>query len=196
MVALGTTSPFLVVLFGTIMFLVILQNYLRASSIAGRLRDESAVPLYSYFTESAAGLHYIRSFGWQHQRKEHLYELVDKYQRAEYHIENVRRWLSSSYDFVSLILALLVIFSAVYLESSPSAVAVAFFYLFQFTSSGEGSVRLHSRFTAQCDSLVRIHNFVESTPLEAGPNDDIELHEGWPRNGKVLFEKISVWHNK
>lgn len=192
--SLGTQYPFITIICLVGFTFLIYRNYFRVSrNMAWR---ESAKSIDDHFSGTAAGLQYIRSFGWQDQQAQQMYYFLDKLQLSELYTHSLARWRRFSTGILAFAVEMAVIATAIRLEHSISVVIISLISLSQCGVLAEGLIRFSAEFYARFDTLVYLHQFIASVPVDRQPNEEAKLPALWPRNGKVLLEKISVWHNQ
>ena len=196
LIVISTKAPLVTASFVVAAVFTLLWNHISVSRNTRQIKDKSTKSLHNHFAETESGLHYIRSLQWQARRKQKLYQLVDQYHRSDYHTHNLVGWLRLCTNLISFVLQIMVISLAIQTDHSNLTAAVSLLSLTLFGEENTQLTRMCSTLDENFGSLARISEFIQSTPLETEANDRVDLPDVWPRNGKVLFEKVSVWHNK
>ncbi|KAK3192622.1 hypothetical protein K4F52_001421 [Lecanicillium sp. MT-2017a] len=180
--------PFLILL-----IYVIQTYYLRISRQLRHLDAEAKTPIYTLYTEMAAGLEHIRAFGWQSTFTSELMQALDNSQKPYYYTFAVQRWLELSIDMSSLALAVvLVSITTIYKDStSEAAMGLTMLNLVTFGNMLNLAVVAWSTLETALGAVMRFRHFVDSTPSE-NVGDDIQLPTRWPRSGNIVFSNVTA----
>ncbi|EXJ89815.1 hypothetical protein A1O3_02882 [Capronia epimyces CBS 606.96] len=180
----AVTLPFVIAaLYG------IQKYYLRTSRQLRLLDLEEKAPLYSMFTETAAGLASIRAFGWTDQFAERCLELLDQSQRPFYLLSCIQRWLGIVLDLLVAALAtvLMVIVVAQRQSIEPGLVGLGLLAMVNLNTNLAGLVKEWTRLETSIGAITRIRDFVRTTESEHREWEVEPMRSSWPENGEVDF---------
>lgn len=166
--------------------------YLRTSRQIRHLDLEAQSPLYTQFTENAAGLRHIRAFGWEAKKLKKSLQLLDASQKPSYYMFSVQRWLTLVMDSTTFLTAVVVVTIAVCVQSatSPTGVALSLVGLISFSSSLSAVVQDWTSLETSVAALERLNHFSKTTPIEEDPEDPVELPAVWPERGQVSLQNV------
>lgn len=164
--------------------------YLRTSRQIRLLDIESKAPLYTQFTESAAGLLHIRAFGCEQKAFDESLELLDVSQKPYYYMFVVQRWLAMVMDLVVFALAMVMLPIAFNIELSTTAagLALSLVTLIQFSDILTLFVRDWTKLETSLGAIARLRHLFANTPQEP------DIHGGvgpyWPQHGHLVMENV------
>ena len=192
-IAVTKYTTLLLPVLAAVMYIVQLF-YLRTSRQLRYLELETTAPLCALFTESASGLFHIRAFGWEPQSLENALLLLDDSQKPFYYLFAAERWLGLVMDTVSLMTAVTIIALTVCVEAlaTPSGIGLSMLSLITLSFESMQFVRQWMLVETSIGALARTRDFVESTPLEEGPEGAYEPEPEWPRKGEILMREVTA----
>lgn len=185
---LAIAFPFLLVIF------YFVQNYyLRTSWQVRRIDLEMKTPLYTYFSESAAGLSHIQAFGWEKKNIRRGLTLLEQSQRPYYLMLTIQQWLGLVLGLISACLGVTLVALALFVPggSSETSVGLSFIGLMSLSRTLEVTIIHWARLETSSSALTRLLEFDETTPQEVTVSR-VELPERWPSNGQVEFREVTA----
>jgi len=170
--------------------------YLRTSRQMRHLDLEAKSPLYTQFTETAAGLQHIRAFGWQDDAMQRGLASLDHSQKPYYYMFCIQRWLMLVLDMLVMAIAVVLVTFALNFThtSSQSAIGLALLNVITF---GENLATLLDSWISLETSLgaiARLRSFTNETPVETDPAPvlDAALPKNWPDRGRIDFQDVTA----
>ncbi|GJN69634.1 hypothetical protein PLICBS_003684 [Purpureocillium lilacinum] len=170
--------------------------YLRTSRQMRHLDLEAKSPLYTQFTETAAGLQHIRAFGWQDDAMQRGLASLDHSQKPYYYMFCIQRWLMLVLDMLVMAIAVVLVTFALNFThtSSQSAIGLALLNVITF---GENLATLLDSWISLETSLgaiARLRSFTNETPVETDPAPvlDAALLKNWPDRGRIDFQDVTA----
>ncbi|KAK2594831.1 hypothetical protein QQS21_007459 [Conoideocrella luteorostrata] len=156
----------------TLLLLYIIQFfYLRTSRQMRHLDLEAKTPLYTQFTEVAAGLAHIRSFGWQVQCLSQGLSFLDYSQKPFYYMFCIQRWLELVLDLSVLGIATLLVSIALTQGTTQTAIGLALLNVMQFSSTISVLAQKWIELETSLGAIARLRSFTKNTPAEQDCND-------------------------
>lgn len=173
---------------------IVQTYYLRTSRQLRFIDLEAKSPLYTHFTETAAGLEHIRCFGWQDKAMSRNIELLEYSQKPFYYMYTIQRWLTLVMDMTSLALATTVVIIVLRAKgvTTPAGFGLTFLNVI---SLGNGMTSFIERWTDMETSLgaiARLRSFLKMTPVEKSQNDCDPVPEDWPQHGHIVMNHVSA----
>ncbi|KAJ3496798.1 hypothetical protein NLG97_g2398 [Lecanicillium saksenae] len=167
--------------------------YLRTSRQLRLLELESSSALVTHFSETTAGIHTIRSFGWQKAYLDQLYEALSRSQRPFYLLFCSQRWLTVVLDLISAATGTLLVLVSFKVPggTSDSSVGLALFTLVGFSSLASDVIRAWTVVETSLGAVSRIKDFATDTPQEKDSLDS-QIEAEWPNAGRLDFDCVSV----
>jgi ATP-binding cassette subfamily C (CFTR/MRP) protein 1 len=167
--------------------------YLRTSKQMRMMDLESKAPLYTNFTESAAGLATIRAFGWTKACESHHEELLADSQKPYYLLFAIQRWLALVLDLVVAGLAVVTMGIAVGLRGkvSPGFMGVALINIITISEDLNNLIISWTKTEASMGSIARIKAFSETIDSEFPQQKTSSPKENWPGTGNIEFRDVS-----
>lgn len=170
--------------------------YLRTSRQIRYLDLEYKAPLYTQFTESAAGVQHIRAFGWEQLAMGKTCDLLDVSQKPFYHMYSLQQWLQLCLDNFAMLLGFIIVALSVYVPSiaSQSGIGLALVTIMGLNSTIEALVKSWTLLETSLGALQRLKNYVANTPTEKDPNpeDETVLPPAWPDKGRVTIKGVTA----
>lgn len=181
----GAITPFVF----TVVY-VVQHFYLRSSRQIRLLDIECKAPLYTQFTESAAGLLHIRAFGWEQEVLAQSLELLDISQKPYYYMFVIQRWLEMVMDLLVLALAMFMLPIAFNIELSTTAagIALSLVTLIQFSEILTLFVRDWTELETSLGAITRLRHLFANTPQEPDINGGVGPY--WPQHGHVVMDNV------
>ncbi|KND87510.1 Multidrug resistance-associated protein 1 [Tolypocladium ophioglossoides CBS 100239] len=154
--------------------------YLRTSRQMRILDLEAKSPLYTQFTETAAGVQHIRAFSWENECMAHSLTLLDHSQKPYYYMFCIQRWLTVVLDLFVLIIAVVL-----------SAIGLALLNVLNFGSGMSQLVDAWISLETSLGAIARLRTFLVKTPTEQEPSGELELGN-WPQHGRIELRDVSA----
>ncbi|POR35874.1 ABC transporter, transmembrane domain, type 1 [Tolypocladium paradoxum] len=180
--------------------LYFLQKYYLRTSRQIRLLDlESKSPLYTQFTETAAGIQHIRAFGWHEEFLAHSLELLDYSQKPYYYMYCVQRWLTLVLDLCVLCIAVTLVAIGLNFTNTTTqgAIGLALISVIGFSEGLSLLINSWTELETSLGAIARLRSFVDETPTEQDPRGEQarELPDNWPSHGKIELQGVSARYN-
>ena len=171
---------------------VVQRFYLHTSKQLRMLDIESKAPLYTHFTESAAGLATIRAFGWTKECQAYHEELLAYSQKPLYHLYAIQRGLSLVLDLIVAAIAVLTMGIAVGLHSKVSAgyMGVALINMISLSDELNGLIKNWTLMEASMGAISRIKALSETVESSHSDEKHSTPPENWPATGNVEFRNV------
>lgn len=173
--------------------LYLVQKYYLLTSRQMRLLDlEAKTPLYTQFTEIAAGLSTVRSFGWTKELLDESFKLLNTSQKPFYLMFCIQRWLELVLDLFVAGMAILLVTIALQIPGTTSegAIGLAMVNLLGLNQTLTTVIDQWTTLETSLGAIARLRAFISSTPNE---NKDAEKEnpEDWPK-GKIEIASITA----
>lgn len=180
-------------LFVFIMF-GIQRFYLRTSRQLRLLDLEVRSPLNTLFMETTSGIQHIRSFQWQQQFKEQLFDTLDHAQKPYYYVFCAQAWLALVMDLCTLAIALTLISLALKFTgmTNESAVGLALLNLVTFSTNLSPTIQSWVNVEVTLGAVARVKAFVTNAPQEQDGPDVSPLPDVWPTEGAIRFNSVTA----
>lgn len=167
--------------------------YLHTSRQLRLMEVEASVPIYTLFTEAAAGMPFIRGLGYEKKFDEKLATHLNQSQKPAYFLLSVQQWLMFMLDFTTFVAAAVLISIALVFpsSSSDSAIGLALLNLITFSATANLFIQVWVQVETNLGSLARIKVFCSDTPQE----DDSAagaVPGNWPETGKIEFKGVTA----
>ena len=168
--------------------------YLKTSRQLRYLDLECRSPLYSHFVEVLDGLPTIRAFCWQTASTEVLIQHLDQSQKPYYMLLCAQRWLNLVLDIMVMTLATIVVALAMELHKSTNAglLGVALNNILGLNQQLSLFITSWTTFETSLGAIARIKTFVETTPSEAQPGENLEPLGSWPEEGRIYIQDLCL----
>jgi ABC-type multidrug transport system fused ATPase/permease subunit len=155
---------------------------------------EAKTPLYTQFSETAAGVQHIRAFSWRSEILSESFRLLDFSQKPYYFMFCIQRWLALVLELSVMVVAVVLVTLALNLPhtSSPSAIGLAMLSVISFGTGMASVIGTWTRMETSLGAIARLRSFLEETPTEEDPGSEPELPKGWPMHGGVELKGVSA----
>lgn len=168
--------------------------YLRTSRQMRHLDLEAKSPLYTEFSETAAGVQHVRAFSWQSEILSQSFRSLDFSQKPYYYMFCIQRWLTLVLELSVMVVAIVLVTLALNLPhtSSASAIGLAMLNMISFGSGMANVMNTWTRLETSLGAIARLRSFLNDTPIEEDPGNETELPVGWPQHGRVELKGVSA----
>jgi ABC-type multidrug transport system fused ATPase/permease subunit len=193
LIATGSGYMAAVIPFCIIALWTIQAFYLRTSRQIRLLDLEAKAPLYAQFLETTEGLTTVRAFHWQRKFADRNAELLDMSQKPLYTMYSIQQWLQVVLDLLIAGLATILVALAVFVsnKTSSGALGVALLNLLSFNATLTLLITNWTQLETSLGAISRVKQFLLDVQLQAARNE-IVCPEGWPREGRVEFRRVSA----
>jgi ABC-type multidrug transport system fused ATPase/permease subunit len=166
--------------------------YLRTSRQMRHLDLEAKSPLYTQFSETAAGVQHIRAFSWQSETFTQSLKLLDFSQKPYYYMWCIQRWLTLVLELMVTVIAVVLVTLALNLPltSSASAIGLAMLSVINFGTGMANVINTWTRLETSLGAISRLRSFLDETPTESEPDTEPALPPGWPQHGRVELKAV------
>lgn len=197
LVFIGSSAYVVLAIPGCILVMYLVQKfYLRTSRQIRLLEIEAKAPLYSQFLEVLSGLPSIRAYGWteEYQRRSRI--ALNTSQRPYYLLFCIQRWLNLVLDLMVAGIAVLVVAIATMLrgKASTNFLGVALFNIVNFSSSLQQLIAEWTKLEAAIGAVSRVRSYAQNTKVEDLDCETESVDDDWPKEGRVIFDKVSASH--
>ncbi|TEA15049.1 ABC transporter atnG [Colletotrichum sidae] len=170
------------------------KYYLRTSRQLRHIDLEAKSPLFTHFTEVLAGLPTIRAFSWHAAMLRESHLLLDRSQRPFYLFFCVQRWLNVVLDlFVAGMAVVLVAFSVHFTSTTTKgAIGLAMVNIISFNQTLSEFLEMWTMLETSLGAITRLKYFVEYTPREDKPREDVVPPPSWPGTGEIRFDNVTA----
>lgn len=168
--------------------------YLRTSRQLRYLDLESKAPLYTHFTETAAGLEHIRCFGWEANAAARNVELLEYSQKPFYTMYAIQRWLTLVMDMTCLVLAVAVVTLVVKVTSvtTPAGFGLAFLNILGLSTAMTTFIERWTELETSLGAIARLKLFLKMTPVEKSESECESVPKDWPQHGHIVMKHVSA----
>ncbi|KAJ3490883.1 hypothetical protein NLG97_g5700 [Lecanicillium saksenae] len=167
--------------------------YLRTSRQMRHLDLEEKSPLYTFFVDTAAGMLYLRSFGWRLKNMATGYRLLDNSQQPYYLMLYIQQWLSFNLGLLTALVAFLMVTIALWTHSgvNGSSVGLSFLSIINFQRILMQLLEAWTGAETSVAAMVRLEQLKNDTPQEYLPGKPGQVPEDWVPQGDLDFSKVS-----
>jgi ABC-type multidrug transport system fused ATPase/permease subunit len=190
----GANYAAIVIPFLLLTIYLIQHFYLRTSRQIRHLDLEAKAPLYTEFSETAAGVQHIRAFSWQSETLTRSFQVLDYSQKPYYYMFCIQRWLTLVLELSVMVVAIVLVTLALNLPhtSSASAIGLAMLNMVGFGSGMADVMNAWTRLETSIGAIARLRSFLRDTPTEKDPATEAELPVDWPQHGKIELKHVSA----
>lgn len=169
------------------------RKYIEVSRYMCDLEIKSKERLITLFRETAAGLVYVRAFGWQTFTQHRQFDLLYQSQKPYYLSLCTQLLLTLALDLLSSNVA--VALSAITLcipgSATESSSGLSFLILIILGRSLNRALIAWTSLETTLGSLEPLQNFLETTPVESDEGTT-PLPDNWPSEGRVEMTDVSA----
>lgn len=168
--------------------------YLRTSRQLQEAYVQEKAPLFTFFSETASGVSYIRAFGWQERNIKRGHDLLDISQRSFYLDCCAPQGLGFVVSLLAAGLALLLVSVVIWIpeDTSGSVVGMSLLNLFTIQSIFQFFILAWTGSEMSVAVLKKMERFKRTTPQEPIRPPPEDLPEGWPLAGDVELSNVSA----
>ncbi|SCV70351.1 BQ2448_1745 [Microbotryum intermedium] len=151
--------------------------------------------LYSWFSESLAGMSTIRAFGEGERFIHGLEKLIDLENRAYYLTVINQRWLAIRLDFLGAILTIVVSIVAVARRTSisPASIGLALSVVLAVQQALSMVIRQSAEVENNMASVERLVHYQNSLEQEAAADiPETAPEKSWPEQGQIEFKQVEM----
>ncbi|CAL8111765.1 unnamed protein product [Orchesella dallaii] len=169
--------------------------YLLSARALKRLEALAKSPTFTHITMTVQGLTTIRALNAERRMLDQFEKIQDAH-TAVFYMEFVAgRWFAISLEMMSAMFLAVVSFGFLFLTSSTESgnVGVALSTILGLAGGLQWGVRQSAETENYMTSVQRAFeycNLKPEAPLEK--TDDTKLHQNWPNQGRICFEKVSL----
>eukprot|EP00928_Gymnodinium_smaydae_P079240 TRINITY_DN63215_c0_g1_i1.p1 TRINITY_DN63215_c0_g1~~TRINITY_DN63215_c0_g1_i1.p1 ORF type:complete len:1371 (-),score=379.48 TRINITY_DN63215_c0_g1_i1:639-4751(-) len=186
-----------------VIYAAVVRTYQSSMRDAKRLDSVALSPIYSSFQQVLGGLSTIRAYGSEKRFEQECVRASNHYNRANYSVKALQRWLSVRLESLGATMLLAVGLLAAYQRGSMAAgfAGVAVTYSLQITGVLNWTVRTLSEVEAVMACVERILEYSTTLPRERpysseGPDAKAaQLRppaQGWPSQGALSLQDVKV----
>ncbi|KAL9105480.1 MAG: hypothetical protein Q9227_009360 [Pyrenula ochraceoflavens] len=168
--------------------------YLKTSRQIRLLELESRAPLYTLFQETLSGLATVRAFGWSDAFSQRNLLYLDNSQKPFYMLFCIQRWLQVVLDLIVAALAVIMVILIVTLREKVNAgyVGIGLLNVMSFNEQLADLIKSWTRLETSIGAIARIRSFIQTTPPEAKPCENIEPPPNWPSEGSIEIKNFAA----
>ncbi|KAK3738617.1 hypothetical protein RRG08_040275 [Elysia crispata] len=177
-----------------IIYLYTQRYFVTTSRQLKRLSSKTRSPIFNHFTESLTGASVIRAFREQRRFELESDAKVDLNQGFMFYNYCVNRWLAVRLEGLGNVIILLAAGIAVATRDQISGgiMGLSITYALNITENLNWLVRMTSDLETQIVSVERIAEYTEIESEAAWENDVFKSPPGWPRQGTIKVENLSL----
>jgi ATP-binding cassette, subfamily C (CFTR/MRP), member 1 len=155
---------------------------------------EAKTPLYTQFSETAAGALHIRAFGWQSSVMDQSLRLLDHSQKPYYYLYCIQRWLNLVLEMYVMVIAVVLVTLALKLPHSTSeaAIGLSLLHVISFGSGMASLIGAWTRMETSLGAIARLRDFLDETPVEAEPRVERIMTADWPTQGRIELRNVTA----
>lgn len=190
----GANYAAIVIPFLLLTIYLVQHFYLRTSRQMRHLDLEAKSPLYTQFSETAAGVQHIRAFSWQSEILSQSFKALDVSQKPYYYMFCIQRWLTLVLELSVMVVAIVLVTLALSLPhtTSASAIGLAMVNMIGFGSGMADVMNTWTRLETSLGAIARLRSFLNETPTEKDSNSEIRPPADWPQHGRIEFRDVSA----
>ncbi|KAM0558381.1 hypothetical protein ACHAPJ_005075 [Fusarium lateritium] len=173
--------------------LYLIQKYYLRTSRQMRLLDlEAKTPLYTQFTEIAAGLSTVRSFGWSKEFLDESFQLLNISQKPFYLMFCIQRWLELVLDLFIAGMAVLLVTIALRIPGTTSegAIGLAMVNILGLNMTLKVVIDQWTTLETSLGAIARLKSFILTTPNE-NKEGESETPDNWLQ-GSIEIDGITA----
>ncbi|KAH6687860.1 ATP-dependent bile acid permease [Plectosphaerella plurivora] len=191
-VAAMFVSPYIIVLALVLLSCCawIASFYLAAARPAKRLESTTKSPIFELFGSSLSGVTTIRGFDKATHYVDAMYEKLDDYGMATYHLWLYNRWMGWKMNIVGSLFAVVV--AAMVLSNSQMDAALAGFTLsfaLEFSDAVLWTIRNYANIELDMNAAERVVEYSELPTENQGGQDP---PAAWPTEGRLEVDNLVV----
>ena len=142
--------------------------YIRASRELKRLNAISRPPIYSFYTDTLAGLATIRAYREERAMMKKMFQLLDDNMRAFYTLWTTNRWLFVRVELVGAFLSLFIGILLVYKSTNAGLAGIALTFATSLLEYIYWLMRQSTTVDMHFEAIERINEYVDMTPEPPG----------------------------
>ncbi|XP_005090015.1 multidrug resistance-associated protein 1 [Aplysia californica] len=177
-----------------LLYFFVQRFYIATSRQLKRLESKTRSPIFNHFSETLTGASVIRAFGAENRFVLESESKVDSNQIFSFSNFCVNRWLGIRLEFVGNIILLLAATIAVATKDSITGgvMGLSITYALSITENLNWLVRMTGDLETQIVSVERIKEYTELTTEAAWECFSHRSPLGWPQEGHIKFENLSL----
>nr|QBP17584.1 ABCC1-X8-like protein [Brachionus rotundiformis]QNH67883.1 ATP-binding cassette transporter subfamily C member 1 X8 [Brachionus rotundiformis] len=196
LIILAYTTPIslLLILPASVVYIFIQRYYVSSARQLARLDSSTKSPIFSFFSETLAGVSTIRAFNSKNRFIKKMEKNVDENTVYIYTANCAERWLIIRLDFIANLIAALASLFAVFSRNSlsPGLVGLSISLSITVSQALNFFVKMGAEFEANITAVERVKEYF-SIPQEPEWNKrDLVIPSTWPSAGKVVLNNFSV----
>lgn len=168
-------------------------EFVRSSRELKRLDSVTRSPVFSYFTETIAGVATIRAFGASQQFLTVMMQTIDANIRPFFYSWSVTRWVSVRYSMTSAFINFAACAFGLWKSGELDVALIGFGLSFVLMFSGNMfyGIRQYSGLEMSFNAVERIVEFMEMDE-EAAAITELRPPPGWPTQGAIEVKDLQV----
>ncbi|UJR14779.1 hypothetical protein I4U23_001767 [Adineta vaga] len=167
-----------------------------------RLMGTTRSPVYSQLTSTIHGLKVIRSYHAENICTNEFFQHLDNNTRVNFLLTTLNRWSAMRFDWISLILIMLVIILAIIArltqhEISSVEIALTLTYSLNLMSLFQWTIRQSVEVETQMTSVERVLDYcsLEQEESTIYRSHNCQPPSNWPQHGRIIFDNVSMSHS-
>ncbi|KAL1140983.1 hypothetical protein AAG570_000909, partial [Ranatra chinensis] len=181
-----------------ILFYIVQKFYRTSSRELQRLDSMSRTPILSHFTETISGLEIIRAFKQQQRFTDAMYYKMDSHTNAFLITNSANRWLGIALDYLGAVIVLLAMIVSLVCASfklvTPALVGLAINYTLLVPIYLNWVVKFLADVEMNMAGVERIRQYSDLEHEDYKP--DGLVPKGWPKQGEIRFESVSLRYDR
>ncbi|XP_055919617.1 multidrug resistance-associated protein 1-like isoform X7 [Eupeodes corollae] len=167
--------------------------YVATSRQLMRLESVTRSPIYSHFSETVTGVTTIRAYDVGQRFVNESDNRVDLNQLCKYPSVIANRWLAVRLEMIgNLIILFASLFAVLGGQTNAALVGLSVSYSLQITQTLNWLVRMTSDIETNIVAVERIKEYGETKQEAPWVIDNVKTPQGWPQEGRVVFENYKV----
>ncbi|XP_055852928.1 multidrug resistance-associated protein 1 isoform X4 [Episyrphus balteatus] len=167
--------------------------YVATSRQLMRLESVTRSPIYSHFSETVTGVTTIRAYDVGQRFVDESDNRVDLNQLCKYPSVIANRWLAIRLEMIgNLIILFASLFAVLGGQTNAALVGLSVSYSLQITQTLNWLVRMTSDIETNIVAVERIKEYGETKQEAPWVIDNVKTPQGWPQEGRVVFEDYKV----
>ncbi|KAF2995328.1 hypothetical protein E8E13_001124 [Curvularia kusanoi] len=164
--------------------------YLEGVRDIKRLESNAKSPIFELLGSSLAGLATVRSFGKVEEYMDRMFDRIDDYGRATWHLLLASRWMSFRQGLFGSMFTFVVAAAVISIDGiSASLAGFTLSFALDYSNIAIQTITRYTGFELDMNSAERV---VEYTKMKTEDPSGAQVHPEWPREGRLEVHNLNV----
>ncbi|KAI9244357.1 ABC transporter type 1, transmembrane domain-containing protein [Phascolomyces articulosus] len=193
-ITIGIILPefYIACILAAICYFYIGSVYIRASRELKKLNAASRPPIYSFYTDTLAGLATIRAYREERAMMKKMFQLLDDNMRAFYTLWTTNRWLFVRVELVGTCLSFFIGILLIYKSTNAGLAGIALTFATSLLEYIYWLMRQSTTVDMHFEAIERINEYMDMTPEPPGIVEGSRPPAAWPTTGGVQARDLTV----